>query len=83
MGTLGKHNSKETYFVDININDILAEDWVVIDENPGKSFPEVFEAFKEGKKIIRKQWRVDSIDKSSDLPLYADDILATDWEIVE
>lgn len=65
-------------------------------EDTGKTFPEVFKALKEGKKIRRKEW----IEKYNE-PLYfvkikedysyrsfnvnvldPEDLLATDWEVI-
>lgn len=66
--------------------DMLAEDWEIMEE-PGKTFPEIFEAFKEGKKVRRRYWvsSINYIEKSDDdnFTLNAKDLLATDWEIIE
>lgn len=85
----GKRIQRKCYpyhYLDKNCDtlcDILAEDWEVMKE-PGKTFPEVFEAFKEGKKIRRKSWDKtaycfrDPVDA-----LTHENILSTDWEIIE
>lgn len=71
------------------LNDL--NDWEVLEE-PGKTFPEVFEAFKEGKNIRRKSWVIGSFiceKKYSEIGwnygsgMIPSDLLATDWEIYE
>lgn len=64
---------------------ILCEQWS-IHEEPGKTFPEVFEAFKEGKKIRRKEWMHSMYFKRDDrliTDLNHVDLLATDWIVLE
>ena len=61
--------------------DLLQEDWEVVEE-PGKTFPEVFEAFKEGKKIKRKAWNRYLQNNMFDT-FHMSDLLANDWIIVE
>jgi len=67
----------------------IYEDWEVLEE-PGKTFPEVFEAFKEGKSIRRKEWLKYDETKNmyfqiSDFytKLTSQDLLETDWETIE
>ena len=59
-------------------------DWVVIEE-PGKTFCEVFEDFKKGKKIRRKWWHESSyISKNGGLGIFSsNDALSNDWEVVD
>jgi hypothetical protein len=69
------------------INIIFSIQWEVVEE-PGKTFPEVFEAFKEGKTIKRKEWINDISIFQKDLKnhvdyLLAKDLLATDWQVIE
>jgi len=66
------------------IDFIIKGEWYVLEE-PGKSFPEVFESFKQGKKIKRKCLSIDSYLTKNDCyyNLNAKDLLATDWIIVE
>lgn len=70
---------------DISFNDIVAEDWEVL-EKTGKTFPEVFEAFKDGQKIRSKRWVNNwyyiQISDTGDLELDVEDLLANDWEIL-
>lgn len=62
---------------------LFSDDWEVLEE-PGKTFPEVFEAFKEGKKIRRKKWGYVVYSQRDQLDaLNHFDILATDWEVIE
>lgn len=88
-----RRNSKEfitiLYLKDscITNEDLFAEDWEVIEE-PGKTFDQVFEAFKEGKYIRRKSWINHTIlcarwKVSIDEFIHTADLLATDWEIIE
>lgn len=70
--------------VEIGIDDILSNDWIVEDK-PGKTFPEVFEAFKEGKSIRRKGWanmeyRMNKYIEG-DIFISSKDFLSTDWMI--
>lgn len=65
-------------YKDIDFSYIIFGEWFIVEE-PGKTFPEVFEALKEGNHIRRKKWPLeDRMSKSS-----REDLLATDWEIVE
>lgn len=59
-----------------------ADDWEVLEEH-GKTFPEVFQAFKEGKKIKRKSWISISFIENDVMSIYGEDLLATDWMLVE
>ncbi len=73
------------------LNDIFQDDWMV--EEPGKTFDKVFEDFKSGKKIRRKSWlKTGPISYSTDdffistyhgFRLYNEDLLATDWEVID
>lgn len=75
------------------INTIFHSQWEVL-EKPGKSFDQVLEAFKEGKSIHRKSWK-DKIKLNNkgwtdsrtiftdDYDLSIEDILATDWEVID
>lgn len=70
----------------IMISDILQDDWI-IEEKPGKTFPEVFEAFKKGKSIRRKSWVVITervLTKGCEGNIINSfDLEANDWEIIE
>ena len=69
---------KDDSAINLSFKELFSEDWEVLEE-PGKTFPEVFEAFKDGKHIRRKKWPLeDRMSKSS-----RDDLLATDWEIID
>lgn len=73
---------KDSY---ITYDDLFAEDWEVIEE-PGKTFPEVFESFKDGKRIRRKIWwegQAKGMISTKPGTISIDDLLATDWEICE
>ena len=61
-----------------------AEDWEIIEE-PGKTFPEVFEAFKEGKLIKRKSWPSEYFccSEMNSNHLSHIDLIATDWMICD
>lgn len=65
------------------VEDLLSDDWEVLEE-PGKTFYEVFQAFKEGKKIKRKCLSANTYLTKNDCyyNLNAKDLLATDWEII-
>lgn len=69
-------------------NEIVNGNWELLEE-PGKSFPEVLEGFKEGKKIRRKSWPDHSwISKHEIRNNYIknslfNDFLEKDWEIIE
>jgi hypothetical protein len=80
-------NEKEVTKYALSKEDYLAEDWEIVHkiEEPGKTFPEVFEAFKEWKKIKRKNWRLcDSLSCNLNICVASvDDLLETDWEIIE
>lgn len=64
--------------------DILSEEWKLKEET-GKTFPEVFEAFKDGRKIKRKSWtyQYSFLQKESFGALSCEDLLATDWIVME
>lgn len=66
----------------VSYEELHADDWEVLEE-PGKTFPEVFDAFKAGKFIRRKGWlsKRDLVNKDS--VIYAWEILATDWMVIE
>lgn len=66
------------------IETMIKGDWEVL-ESPGKTFSEVFEAFKEGKSIRRKLWTggLYVINKENNNQVMPNDLLATDWEICE
>ena len=67
------------------LNEIIYGLWEIVEE-PGKTFDQVFEAFKEGKSIRRKSWpqefyislhrKLHNLDNIGEL-------LASDWEILE
>lgn len=46
---------KEDGKMAIPYNYIISDEWIV-HVKPGKTFREVFEAFKDGKKVRRKKW---------------------------
>jgi hypothetical protein len=76
-------NLEENLGYVLHASQLVGDDWEIIEE-PGKTFPEVFEAFKEGKKIRRKSWEKGlSNAKDRTLHIWVEDILSTDWEIVE
>lgn len=64
---------------------IIKGEWKVVEER-GKTFDQVFESFKEGKKIRRKSWdkyhymKLHSIESC-----YCDivDLIENDWEVIE
>lgn len=69
------------------ITAIVHGEWEIV-EKPGKTFAEVFEDFKEGKIIRRKEWGKGCfICKNTcykDEPIInLTDLLATDWEVIE
>lgn len=55
MGTLYVMSREITFDDGDLLNQIIFGEWHFVEE-PGKTFPEVFEAFKKGKKIRRKSW---------------------------
>lgn len=62
----------------------IHEDWEAI-EKPGKTFDQVFEEFKEGKKIRRISWDEDHYMKLHDLEscdCNIVDIIENDWEVI-
>jgi hypothetical protein len=64
---------------------IVKGEWF-IEEEPGKTFPEVFEAFKEGKKIKRKVWEEIYFHIDKDIffeCITPRDLIEDDWEIIE
>ena len=65
----------------LNAHELISEKWEVVEE-PGKTFPEVFEAFKEGARIKRKNWD-GFINYFEFRNLKSEDLLATDWEIID
>lgn len=67
----------------VSYEELHADDWEVLEE-PGKTFPEVFEDFKEGKKIKRKHWiSCDYLSKDSNIcGTSVEDLLSTDWEVI-
>lgn len=78
-------NPDGNFMANFSLDDIFYGEWD-IKEEPGKTFPEVFEAFKEGKKIKRKAWiHYAFIRKINDAvdSLTIADLLATDWIILE
>ncbi len=71
--------------IKISLNQILYCDWQILEE-PGKTFPEVFESFKDGKRIRRKIWwegQAKGMISTKPGTISIDDLLATDWEICE
>lgn len=73
-------SNRYIFIMDI-LNDL--DDWEVKEE-PGKTFPEVFEAFKEGKNIRRKSWKEGHICACHINKYFInEDLLATDWEVIE
>lgn len=60
---------------------LFSNEWSL--EETGKSFPEVLEAFKEGKKIKRKCWSTYLSIATNETYLYRDDLLAKDWEVIK
>jgi hypothetical protein len=87
--SIGKDEPIGTYLFLIDIlNDL--DDWEVLKE-PGKTFPEVFEAFKEGKKIRRKSYKIDThhislkdTDSETNMTYIKKlELLETDWEIID
>jgi len=82
-------NEKEVTKYALSKEDYLADDWEIVPkiEKPGKTFLEVFEAFKEGKKIRRRYWDECMFfhrdGNPYDIELDEDDLLGTDWEICE
>ena len=70
------------------ITTIFHSQWEVL-EKPGKSFDQVLEAFKEGKKIRRKEWNVGSFMVKSGYSvgwsygMHPSDLIKTDWEVIE
>lgn len=74
--------------IKISLEEILSECWEIVEE-PGKTFPEVFEAFNKGKKIRRKDWIRDPREHGNLMKsdggkkIYIFDLLATDWEIID
>lgn len=75
----------------LGVNDFVNEDWQTLEE-PGKTFPEVFEAFKEGKKIKRKSWTNERYFLHKECEEYCecvmgkidrDDLMEKDWEILD
>lgn len=68
---------------------VMDGEWEVIEE-PGKTFPEVFEAFKEGKYVRRKEWSTDNYlpykrlnNQTLAFQFHPKDLLAKDWEIID
>jgi hypothetical protein len=79
-------NPDGNFMANFSLDDMFYGEWD-IKEEPGKTFPEVFEAFKEGKRIKRKCWHVEKyihniFTSNSTWSLYIDDLLSTDWEII-
>lgn len=74
-------NYKQFFF---DAEEVLNSEWELYQE-PGKSFPEVFEAFKSGKFIKRKEWENKHLfgSEMSSIHLSYKDVLATDWEIID
>lgn len=65
------------------VNILFYGEWSVKEEQ-GKTFDQVFESFKEGKKIRRKSWS--KFSSISNTPCYLPDVrdlLANDWEVIE
>ena len=83
-GGINKNSDCELHLIDI-----LAEDWFIW-EKPGKSFPEVFYAFKEGKWIRRKSWETDHYlpfkkinNQTIGISFFPEELLKNDWEVIE
>lgn len=76
--------SKDDCADELIIKEILSEDWVVIEEL-GKTFDQVFEAFKNGKNLRRKTWPKEYIFsiRLNSANINKLDLLANDWEILE
>jgi hypothetical protein len=73
-------------FLDLTIKDILSEDWVLSEnwkslQKPGKTFDQVFEDFKLGKRIRRNGWDSSHYVSVNDLFLTMESILSNDWEV--
>ncbi len=84
-------NEKYNYYtlIPLRFDDIEANDWFLYEE-PGKTFDQVFEAFKKGKSIRRKEWL--EYDETKNMhfqisevytKLNSQDLLETDWEVIE
>lgn len=91
--TLKLYDSGELYVNSNIINShhvmhlIVHDKWEVLEE-PGKTFPEVFESFKNGKIIKRKIWENDWFIHADDkvkgvVDLDVDDLLANDWMVCD
>ena len=70
-----------------SLSDIEADDWEIYKEEPKTyTFQKAFEAFMEGKTISRRlyvvRYRKEHLHKSGIIFSY-DDVLATDWIIIE
>lgn len=68
----------------LSMYELMSNDWEIYEE-PGKTFLEVFEAFKEGKKIRRKEWPFKAFIHICNIQDYAEfrDIFCNDWEVIE
>lgn len=66
------------------MNLVVNDDWEVLEE-PGKTFPEVFDAFKKYKKIRRKCWDDNNFMEKEErlIDLNENDLLANDWEVID
>lgn len=75
---------KKDQGIEIDIDDLFSDKWKIYEE-PGKTFPEVFEDFKNYKKVRRKYWPDNYfIEKDERLhELGQQDLLANDWEIID
>jgi hypothetical protein len=77
----------------------FADDFVQIEKNgevieePGKTFDQVFEDFKNGKNIRRKVWNkeynlhkhyqlIKDENYNLKLPIFSSDLIEDDWEVV-
>jgi len=83
-------HEKEITKYALSKEDYLAEDWIIVPkiEESGKTFEQVFEEFKQGKKIRRLGWDYNvsiSIKNCSHVGKYFhfEDLIKTDWEVIE
>lgn len=63
------------------VNILFYGEWSVKEEQ-GKTFYQVLEAFKEGKKIRRKIWVDSFISKESSYFISSEDVRSNDWEVI-
>lgn len=70
--------------LDIGIMELIIKGEWIIEYERGKSFPDVFEAFKEGKRIRRKSWiEIIWLSTCSNFEINNKDLLSIDWEIID